>query len=488
MFLLTLHREKGRELFVRLLCQQQESSLLTDFIKITSSIIQQRETQHQQHSHWTLDTLPKSFIGEIASNLSQKQYASLCRTNRAIYIGCNDPNRLLNVTWHCGRIKLDQYPQIKKMKISMHREILQLNQFSSARLESLCLSGVSFQANSGWNAFLRDTSIHLPRLRHLDVSPRFDTIPSPENVHHLFTKFHMIQHLEVNYFITTVNVSLPPRLFTDSFPNLNSLTLTHSDSVAKGFLKHRAADLYQLHLDSLCDITDQSEMAALKRTKFTKLQRLHISNEVDWELTDHILGTAPVLTAFSYLIDYRSTGVVKEEIQKRITGVLKEKRSLTDLHVEVWCSQHLDTACQAIEFGLVATRKWKRKLLRIGIEALMPVEYEEGIVLVSRILTRLALCDIKEFVLFSQIGFAKHGCNCYIESRSEDSPCEWCRRGPKIRQSLMKEMNHLVTGMGTVALIRSEEYLFVIKNKGSAINSYKKWWNEDKFDRWPVIY
>lgn len=67
-FLRILHRRKGRELILRLLCQQQAPSVSVDMLQIASSIIQKRENQQQKPSRWTLDTLPSSFIGEIASN------------------------------------------------------------------------------------------------------------------------------------------------------------------------------------------------------------------------------------------------------------------------------------------------------------------------------------------------------------------------------------------------------------------------------------
>ena len=38
-----------------------------------------------------MELLPSAIIGEIASYLNQKNYASLSKTNRSVYIGCSEP-------------------------------------------------------------------------------------------------------------------------------------------------------------------------------------------------------------------------------------------------------------------------------------------------------------------------------------------------------------------------------------------------------------
>ena len=109
-FLCSVCRTKGRKVVLQLLCQQQTPSMTAEMHEIASVIIRKRENQKQETRQWTLDKLPKAFIGEIASNLDQEDYAALSRTNRSVYIGCNDPNRVLSASW-CdrGSIRFNQY-------------------------------------------------------------------------------------------------------------------------------------------------------------------------------------------------------------------------------------------------------------------------------------------------------------------------------------------------------------------------------------------
>ena len=124
-FLCSARRAQGREFMLRSLCQQQQHpSPTADLLEIVSNIIQRRDPQQKEHIPWTLDTLPKSFIGEIASNLNQTDYAHFSRANRASYIGCNDPNRLLSVATDQFRgpalssIRFHRHPHLQKLEIS----------------------------------------------------------------------------------------------------------------------------------------------------------------------------------------------------------------------------------------------------------------------------------------------------------------------------------------------------------------------------------
>eukprot|EP01083_Nonionella_stella_P283220 963848_1 len=73
---------------------------------LMSNIILSREKEKEQNKtvvgltdspNIKLDCLPKRLVGEISSFLSQSDYINLSKTNRFIYMGCNSPNKLLEL-------------------------------------------------------------------------------------------------------------------------------------------------------------------------------------------------------------------------------------------------------------------------------------------------------------------------------------------------------------------------------------------------------
>ena len=489
-FLCTLHRRKGRELLLRLLCQQSAPSVSADMLQIASSIIQKREKQQQQTSRWTLDMLPSAFIGEIASNLKQGDYASFSRANRSIYIGCNDPNRLSKVYVSTYLSSLTQYRQMEKLEITKIANCSNLQLPICAHLKYLYLH--CFFGGTDLNFIINETSFQAPRLQHLSLS----TVRlSSDDIFYFSANFNKIQHLELNEASIELTVldsmaNATSTLFTKLFPNLNSLTLFESDEAAAQFLKYRGAQLCQLDLYSFTRNENQINQSLLDdvlKVKFTKIQRLRINHQVPADIIEHLLSNSPNLSQICYWLNSLENDPSKHELTDRITGILKEQICLTDLYIYSRTSEPLDYLCQAIECGLMVTRKWKRKLMRIGIETSYTVEWGKAIMHISGILTRLLLCNIKEFVVFLKIDQRQ----CLNIKCSEEAPCECCAKDQTNRKAMEKEIKDLVDDMGTVELMRSAGYVFIIKNRQSKINAYKMWWNEGKFDSFdlnPVVY
>ena len=449
-FFISLRRTKGREFLLDLLCQQQDITLNTEMIQIASSIIQKRETQQQETVHWSLDTLPNAFIGEIASNLYQRDYASLSRVNRTIYIGCNDPNRLLSIAWNGGAIKFNKYPKIQKLSIDMAYEDLRFPDSDRpicSHLTRLHLS--QFCNQQEWDSILH-SSVQPARLQHLLLSDA--SIPSMDILHRLLSKFNTVQHLDLEYISIARAVTLFPILFTESLPNLNSLTVLRSGSLALQFLQLRGANLLQL------DLIDTPSFRVLMKVKFTKLQRLRITEQMPPEFAKHIVATASNLNSVCFRIVRQSEPINKEAISRFISGLFTEKKTLTHFHVQVSDSICLEAACQAIGYGLESTKKWNRKLMSVGLEISDKLERSVMMVHISSILGRLRLCQIGEWSLFVRI---------------EGS------LPPKLNKtSLVAEVKELVRDLGDVELVRSEGCVFIIRSKGSKINSYRMWWKE----------
>ena len=82
-------------------CIMQEESIGKQLNSTLTRIIQLRkETKSKSNktlSVCTLATIPEVLIGKCASFLDQIEYTTFCRTNRIIYMGCNNPNVLQHV-------------------------------------------------------------------------------------------------------------------------------------------------------------------------------------------------------------------------------------------------------------------------------------------------------------------------------------------------------------------------------------------------------
>ena len=68
-----------------------------------------------------MDELPSPIIGEIASFLSQKEYALFSRCNRSVFTSSNSPNTLQQLSMFrmsgmdYSHVQLQNYPQIKSL-------------------------------------------------------------------------------------------------------------------------------------------------------------------------------------------------------------------------------------------------------------------------------------------------------------------------------------------------------------------------------------
>lgn len=461
-FLCSLHRGKGRALILRSLCQQRSPSLTADMLQITSNIIQKRHIQQQAHNPWTFDTLPKSLIGEIASNLNQNDYARFSRANRAVFIGCNDPNQLLSISRIRRPIRISQYPKLQKLQIHgliLRDGLVDANDHIFGQLQSLFLG--PFGSESDWLSILAPNRFETPQLRQLTVA--HCTFPSADIARSIFVKFRMIRHLCLSFTYFELGVSIPIPLITASFPNLQSLKLQDCDLLGEAFLKHRGSDLYQLDLDLLDDSEDDWMYDNLQKIKFSKLERFRVDHRIPSEITQHIIETASNLISACYVIEDEAPE--KSKISQFINGVLTKSGKSSHLYVSTDDSKNLECISRTIEFALQSTRKSKKTVLRIGIECTDNVEMNETLVLISRMLNQLLLCDVHEHALFVQLA-TKQQC----------------------RESLMKDVKVLVADLGNVELVRSEGCVFIIRSKGSNINSYKKWWKQCKTLTTRVIY
>ena len=475
-FTSTLRRRNGRELILDSLCQQQDVTLTTNMIQITSSIIENRKNQNQEIGQKTLDKLPKSFIGEIASNLNQKDYASLSQVSRSLYIGCNDPNRLLTLKWYGGA--LEKYPKIQKLSIDPYEGVPFSDSEGPVCSHLTYLSLTSFQRDDEWDSILQH-SFRPILLQQLCL--KLSDFPTIDIMRRVFSKLDTIHHLELHSISMNgdYDAVVPPILFTESFPNLESLKLNWGDALAVKFLQYRGANLLRLNLDDFSTHSNPSAMANLTKVKFAKLQRLRITQYTPFELTKHIIKNSPNLHSICFNMDrFGSVPMKRETISKFITGLIRKKKTLTHLHVNLSDSPRLEAVCHAMQYGLESTRKWKRKKMNIGLKSNDKMDMSVTMVHIPNMVHRLMRSHIDEWALFVHI----------VPMYSDASDVDYRRKMKRKMNSLIKEVKELVEDLGNVELVRSEGCVFIIRSKGSKINSYKMWWNEGAEEHKRVIY
>lgn len=487
-----LRRARGKEFVLKLLCGQHDPSVTADMIQITSNIIQKRENQQQENTKWTLDTLPNSFIGEIASFLDQQSYGSLSGVNSAVYIGCNDPNRLLSVSVKATRsqeqtpaIKIPNLPQIKKLSIFMHED--GYSEFEYPNHDSLVCSAVETLHISTTipaapvpvlNRFIDQNPLVLPRLRTLSLRDLF--LDSEDSVNRLFTKFHMIWHLVLDSQYIPYDLILPTNLFTESFPKLRSLSLTACNVLSEGLLRYRGADLVRLELN------DFFAQNLLETIDFSNLRELGLGNASQTKcIVDGILKTATNLKQVRCWLDHPSISAshaVQQTLADNIRKLLTHSESLTHYHFEVTNdASALGTVCDAIEMGLHLIQDRKRDILSIGVETHDGrLTVSRAVLHISRLLNKLILCKVQEYMLFWQMHHEEIEDMC--EHGVGDGICSECSTRAATQQKMKDEVKAIIERTNTAELIRAEGGVFIIRNKGSNMNSYRKWWNEGKMN------
>lgn len=134
-----------------------------DVIQMTSNIIQSRkatEDQIQNTECKCIDQLPLRLIGKVSSYFQQTDYESCSLTNRAMYMGCNEPNLLQSVD--TGGITLDQH--------EMRHKITKMPRYPFAKHVKVQISDVTHDEISMFRAHsLASTLQKMHRVRSLSI-------------------------------------------------------------------------------------------------------------------------------------------------------------------------------------------------------------------------------------------------------------------------------------------------------------------------------
>ena len=114
-------------LFKHFVYNETDAKNVNDMI---STIIRKRDEILDEPQEHKLDMIPSPLIAHIGSFLNQWDYIDLSKSNRSIYLGCNEPNMMQQLRLYddheCSNIKLKLYPSIKYF----HLELQHFNKLS----------------------------------------------------------------------------------------------------------------------------------------------------------------------------------------------------------------------------------------------------------------------------------------------------------------------------------------------------------------------
>ena len=369
---------------------------------IINIIVRKRKSNFHLFTKVSIHTLPKAIIGEVASYLSQKDYVSLTKTNRSIYIGCNEPNTLRHLdlksvnNYSC--IDLQKYPQLTHLEIDLTKP----NQLSLPSDKTILhhLNRLTLYANDqrdvDINALISQLAINLSNINHLKLT-RFAT-DDQNDTNNWFSKATVLQLLEK--FANTEYLNMDnvwPLIYSE-----DSLNLPMAQN-----LKAIRAIRYNLNLVNY-----------LIETCGPSLQSLHLGDYNTIELPSHI--SFPKLTEFfllaptsdnlnilskkAELIDISASITNESQMRETLQKIITTYSELEVLFIHDVRYDYFDCICDGIEKGLSLSHEKKgnlRMLMQFGDELhpISPPESSDSLIKIARILNQLQLTKLDNFML-----------------------------------------------------------------------------------------
>ena len=358
------------------------------------------------------NVLPHAIIGEIGSYLNQNDHISLSKTNRRLYIGCNEPNTLqhLNVRKFQNQIysqlNLQKYPQLRHLEIAISKLIQSSISSNRIFLNDLTQLTLQSESNSG-------------------SPPNYIDIVSKFAKQKMFD-FNGITHLHLFYFGRISFDALIQLLLL--FPNIEYLCLTMTtpnniDSEfdlksvlpkLKGYGRSYAgrpmiinkiissfgSSLTSLRLN---DLGNEDAVKIASDMKFSNLEELCVEWVSDIDKVNTILDTAISLKRLilsNLSCNIKDKRIIKDLMQKLIAT----RASMEHLIIFEKKDDYFDAVCDGIESGLYSlnrqTGNSKMTLnFTFGTRYLPNPKTLDILLKISRVATQLESSDIHNFMM-----------------------------------------------------------------------------------------
>ena len=276
------------------------------YIKSISTIIQSRDSQTEENSSITFDSLPRRLIGVCGSFLEQGSFRSLFQVNRAVYLGCNSPIVLTELHKHY-RTETDHslfdfsaFPFVKKLGlqvVDIHQDevvVLSLDRMNAiasqiaemSQLQSLEL----FEVDSEFIGIIANHESTNRRIKCLYVKLQQTDHGSLGRFFTSITSFKHLQFLKVllkKNAVSRYNLDIKPII--EMCSNLKGLDFYDSHlGIEMAILQ---AIGHQLHYLTFHDL-HRVATSALKDVNFANLQQLVQGDHCSDDSFRFILKTA----------------------------------------------------------------------------------------------------------------------------------------------------------------------------------------------------
>ena len=182
--------------------------------KTISTIIQSRDSDDDDFQAVQLDSMPRRIIGHCACFLDQKSYGILSICNRAVYLGCNTPSKLTEVSFeyisHSDKLPVDlrRFPFATSLRIRdeqnrsvddyffdasdesiAFQRIIASQIAKMTRLQSLDLSEIDWSTK--FLAIIANHQETIQRIKYLSVGSEFE-----DDNEQLIANIAAFKHLE----------------------------------------------------------------------------------------------------------------------------------------------------------------------------------------------------------------------------------------------------------------------------------------------------
>ena len=367
--------------------------------KTISTIIQSRDSNDADVEAAKFESLPRRLIGHCASFLDQKSYGTVSRCNRAVYLGCNTPSKLaeLSVGYILPHnnlpVDLSRFPFATNLKIiekynrnvdgyffdasddSIAVERIIASQIANmTRLQSLDVSQVNWSTR-----FLGIITNHqetIQRTKYLSVECKRE-----EDNEQFIANIAAFKHLE----FLKVNINYRSIIEWD----MNAMIKMCSNLKGLDFNVNRRGTRHGIEVPILRHIGHRLHYLKLNRAKsvkdikFANLKQFKEGRNCGDNVLGDVLRTAVNLEKVSMKGDAFNANLIGE--------LLTKYKRLKYLEIDTNDAQDVLPVLDAVEYALSEKEKIQRNTLKIRMNTSFSsrVEHKEYFVKLGRIIPLL---------------------------------------------------------------------------------------------------
>ena len=466
----------GREEILKLLCtlfsrqlnnadvvNNQKPNLLDAMTTMTSDIIRHRDTISNPRTKLDINNMPSCLVGTIASFLNSLEYISFSMTNRKVYVDCNSPNRLQQLSLQrvtdYSAVPLKNFPQIKCLRFYL-KQISEFNEMNGQRfgdckqLESMIIHG-KHSTISDINLLINDSSRCFSSIRSLTLmwfqgSSRLQ----PDALIEILSKFDKLAHFKL--YVVEIQGNLSSHSLSSVRPEMREFMSLASGQIAPA-LESWKGGIETLTIGEPVGDIAYYDISTVKRLCFVGLEIAKI---------DALLNSPNSLREISWIPNYStppSPDLNGQEVRTVTKRCIVGHMELEYLFVSTRC--HFEEICSGIHDGLYLTKKRKRKQFEIALDVDVREisNSEEFVCGIAKIVNVMSMSNIEQWIICV---------DAHRESR---------RQQYFDIKSMTVALNDLRRSLHVqVLFVKGTEVGFVLGN-GDKMKRHSMWWRVGQF-------